>query len=373
MPPSRAWRVPSAVLLLAAILGTSAAVAQSDLPTLTSTSNVSIPTASSGGATSAGSSDSSATSATDSGSSSGEGTTTVSLPALSSDSSSASETGTAADLPALSTSFPSLTGFPTLPGGYNYPAPTVPPMANAPYLRKSNLPQDTVFIIVGAVIAFVAFVILAWRVLVAWSINRSVRNTTTAGYSRMGDLKAGRRKSSGLGPYGGAPMGSSMSLEKLGTGSRNGTSNFKSQTPNPSLFFSPTAGAGTHTYNSSRASNYLPSGYYNAGTAAPGGGTGMTTIGGGGDRGSKLRPQPGAFVTARAVDPSPPESPDVRPSTGGTSIGDSRSSLHLGPTGDRTPSTYLDDLMSNGVPSASRHGYTGSRASLGRDRDIRRY
>jgi hypothetical protein len=215
--------------------------------------------------------------------------------------------------------------------------------------------------------------ILAWRVLVAWSINRSVRNTATAGYNHMGDVKGGRRKSSGLGPYGGAPMGSAMSLEKIGPGSRHGTSNSKSQTPNPSLFFSPTAGAGTHTYNSNRASSYLPSGYYNAGTAAPGGGTGMTTIGGGGDRGSRLRPQSGPLVTARAIDPSPPESPDMRPSTGGASIGDSRSSLNLARTGDRTPSTYLDDLMSSGVPSAPRHGYAGSRGSLGRDHDIRRY
>lgn len=246
-------------------------------------------------------------------------------------------------------------------------------MANAPYLQKSKLPQDTVFIIVGAVIAFAALVILAWRILIAWSINRSVRNSATARYNHMGDLKAGRRMSSGLGPYGAAPLGSSMSLEKLGTGSRHGTSHSKGQTPDPSLFFSPTAGAGTHTYNSNRASSYLPSGYYNAGTAAPGGGTGMTTIGGVGDLRSKLRQQSGAFITARAVDPSPPESPDVRPSTGGASIGDSRSSLHLGPTGDRTPSTYLDDLMSNGVPTGPRHDFAGSRPSLGRDRDIRRY
>ena len=361
--------MPAAVFLLVAMLGASTAVAQSNLPTLTSTGNVAIPTGSSAAATSGTTSGSSATA---SGSSTGDAAT-ASLPALSSDSSSASNTKPTANLPALSTSLPALTGFPTLPGGFNYPSPTVPPSANAPYLRKSNLPQDTVFIIVGAVIAFAALVILAWRVAVAWSINRSVRNTAIAGYGHMGDSKGGRRKSSGLGPYGGAPMGSAMSLEKLGTGSRNGTSNSKSQTPNPSLFFSPTAGAGTHTYNSNRTSSYLPSGYYNAGTAAPGGGTGMTTIGGGGDRGSKLRPQSGPLVTARAVDPTPPESPDFRPSTGGASIGDSRSSLNLAPSRSRTPSTYLEDMMSNGASSVPRHGYPESRGNLGRDRDIRRY
>jgi hypothetical protein len=214
----------------------------------------------------------------------------------------------------------------------------------------------------------IAFVILAWRILVAWSINRSVRKAAAASYSQIGDLKGGRRSSSGLGPYGGAPLGSSMSLEKLGTGSRHGTANTKSQTPNTSLFFSPTAGAGTHTYNSNRASSYLPSGYYNAGTAAPGGTTGMTTIGGSGDRASKLRPQSGAVMTARTVDPSPPESPDGRPSSGGASIGDSRSSIQQ----VRTPSTYLDDLMSNGVRSVSRQGNVGNAGSLSWDREVRR-
>lgn len=370
MRTSTARRLPPAVLLLVAILSTSTAVAQSDLPTLSSTGNVAIPTASSAAGTSAASS---GASGTDSGSNTGGAATTASLPALSSDSGSASSTGTTADLPGLSTSLPVLTGLPTLPGGYNYPSPTVPPTANAPYLHQSNLPQDLVFIVVGAVIAFAAFVILAWRALVAWSINRSVRNAATASYSHTGDLKGEWRKPSGLGPYGGAPMGSVMSLEKLGTGSKHGTSNSKSQAPNPSLFFSPTAGTGTHTYNGNRASTYLPSGYYNAGTAAPAGGTGMTTIGGGGDRGSKLRSQSGAPVTARVSDPSPPESPDFRPSTGGASIGDSKSSVHLSLSRNRTPSLYLEDLMNSGVPPGSRHGHTGSRGSSGRDRDVRRY
>lgn len=168
-------------------------------------------------------------------------------------------------------------------------------------------------------------------------------------------------------------MGSSMSLEKLGPGSRHGTSNSRSQTPDSSLFFSPTAGAGTHTYNSNRASTYLPSGYYNAGTAAPGGGTGMTTIGGGGDRGSKMRSPSGQPITARALNPSPPESPGTRPSTGGASIGDSRSTINLVPMNDRTPSSYLDDLMSNRFSSIPEHGYAENKGTFGRDRDIRRY
>ena len=168
-------------------------------------------------------------------------------------------------------------------------------------------------------------------------------------------------------------MGSSMSLEKLGPGSRHGTANSRSQTPDSSLFFSPTAGAGTHTYNSNRASTYLPSGYYNAGTATPGGGTGMTTIGGGGDRGPKMRSQSGQLLTARAINPSPPESPGTRPSTGGASIGDSRSTVNLVPMNDRTPSSYLDDLMSSRFSSIPEHGDAENSGTYGRDRDIRRY
>lgn len=235
-------------------------------------------------------------------------------------------------------------------------------------MQRSELPEGTVFIAVGAALGFFALVIIAWRGLVAWSINRSVRRSATKGYSAVGDIsydKSDRRKS---GLYSStAPAGSSISLEKLVIGNRTGTAGSKPVPENSNLFFSPTLGAGMQSPGN-RNSGYLPSGYYASSTASPGGGTGMTTIGGPGDRGSRLRPHSGVYSSPRHLDPSPPESPDVRPSTAGLSTRDSRSSLNLSTTtGNRAPSTYLDDLMS--VPPIPQHAnHTGrpQRESLGR-------
>ena len=262
-----------------------------------------------------------------------------------------------------------LSGLPTLAGVFSYPPPSVPPIAKAPYMQHSNLPEGTVFIAVGAALGFFAVVIIAWRILVAWSINRSVRRSATKGYAPMGETtydKGERRKSTLYSTV--APAGSTMSLEKL-VSTRAGTSISKTPRENSSLFFSPTAGAGMHSA-SNRNSGYLPSGYYASSTAAPGGGTGMTTLGGGGDRGSKLRPHSGVYSTTRHMDPSPPDSPDVRPSTAGLSTAGSRSSLNLSTTtGTRAPSTYLDDLMST-PPPLPQHGNIGGRPkrdSMGRN------
>src|SRR5690606_10387613 len=44
---------------------------------------------------------------------------------------------------------------PTLGGVMpNYPAPTVPPTQNAPYMQQSSLPEGTFFIAVGAILGF---------------------------------------------------------------------------------------------------------------------------------------------------------------------------------------------------------------------------
>ena len=79
----------------------------------------------------------------------------------------------------------------------------------------------------------------------------------------------------------------------------------------------------------------------------------MTTVGGPGDRNSKLRPYSGQLVTTRSLGPSPPDSPTLKPLTGGLSTADSRSSLNLSAAtvGHRAPSIYLDDLMSSNVSS----------------------
>jgi hypothetical protein len=233
-------------------------------------------------------------------------------------------------------------------------------------MQHSNLPEGTVFIAVGAALGFLALVIIAWRGLVAWSINRSVRRSATKGYSAVGDSSydnKGDKRKSGL-YSSAAPIGSTMSLEKL---VRTGTAGSKGPRDS-NLFFSPTAGAGMHSPGN-RNSGYLPSGYYAATTAAPGGGTGMTTLGEPGDRGSKLRPHSGIYAATRHVDPSPPDSPDVRPSTAGLSTRDSRSSLNLSTTtGNRAPSTYLDDLMSVPPvpPVINNYSTKPKRESLGR-------
>jgi hypothetical protein len=365
---------PSALLLLVAFttIGISRVAAQ-NLPTLTVSTDNAIPTAS-GPATDTGSSAEPKKTASESVSESQSGTAsqtedtaTGTLPGLTSFTGSSVETtGTPPSLSSITggPGLPKLTDLPTLSGAFNYPPPSVPPTAKAPYMQHSNLPEGTVFIAVGAALGFFAFVIVAWRGLVAWSINRSVRRSATKGYSAVGDPsydKSDKRKS---GLYSSvAPVGSTMSLEKLVSSNRTGTSGSKAPRENSGLFFSPTAGAGMHTAGN-RNSGYLPSGYYASSTAAPGGGSGMTTVGGPGDRGSKLRPHSGVSASIRHMDPSPPDSPDVRPSTAGLSTRDSRSSLNLS---TRAPSTYLDDLMS--VPPLPQHGnVTGrpKRESLGR-------
>lgn len=367
---------PSALYLLATftIIGVSRVAAQG-LPTLSVSTDNAIPTAS-GPATDSGSSAAPTQSASASASdrqsdTSSRDTASNTLPTITSFTGSSVQTtgtppslSTTADVPGL----PKLTDLPTLSGGYDYPAPSVPPTSKAPYMQHSNLPEGTVFIAVGAALGFFALVIIAWRGLVAWSVNRSVRRSATKGYSAVGDSsydKSDRRKS---GLYSSvAPVGSSMSLEKLVSSNRTGTSGSNAPRENSNLFFSPTAGAGMHTPGN-RNSGYLPSGYYASTTASPGGGAGMTTLGGPGDRGSKLRPHSGVYASPRHLDPSPPDSPDVRPSTAGLSPRDSRSSLNLSTTtANRAPSTYLDHLM-NAPPIPQHANVSGrpKRESLGR-------
>ena len=365
---------PSALFLLAALttIGISRVAAQG-LPTLTISTDNSIPTASgpdsdsessAAPTQSASESDSSSDSPSQSESAS-EDTATNTLPGLTSFTGSSVATTDAP--PSLSTGsdsaglLPPLTDLPTLTGAFNYPPPSVPPTSQAPYMQRSSLPEGTVFIAVGAALGFFAMVIIAWRGLVAWSINRSVRRSATKGYTSVGESsydKTDKRKSGLYSTV--APVGSTMSLEKLVSTNRTGTSGSKNPKDDSNLFFSPTAGAGMHTAGN-RNSGYLPSGYYASTTAAPGSVAG--------DRGSKLRPHSGVYASPRYLDPSPPDSPDVRPSTAGLSVGDSRSSLNLSTTThNRAPSTYLDDLMS-APPLLPQHGNVSGRPkreSLGR-------
>ena len=166
------------------------------------------------------------------------------------------------------------------------------------------------------------------------------------------------------GPYYNPARGSTLSLDALGAMGKGGAGKggTTSQSARGSLFFSPTAGAAMHTPGS-RGSNYLPAGYYAAGNSAPGGGSNMTHIGGGGIGLSNLRPESHRYSRARSVGPSPPGSPSLPPSRGGeptyhgrmSNVGltthASNSSLNLSAQPQsRAPSAYLDDLFENHVP-----------------------
>ena len=294
-------------------------------------------------------------------------TTDTSATTTSSESSSTTSSASAS-ASASSTKAPGLTGLPKLAQD-NYPAPTVPPTADAPFMQKSSLPDGTVFICVGAALGFIGLLVLAWRGLVAWSLHRSVKraaNAQSSKYSRVGDPRANTGKPTG--PYFNPGPGSTLSLDHLGASGKGGAKTPASA--RGSLFFSPTAGTGTQTPGN-RGSSYLPAGYYAAGNSAPSGGSGMTHIGGGGIGLSNLTPQNHRYSRARSIGPSPPGSPSLPPSRGadstlgklntaGLTMHGSNSSLNLSaPPQGRAPSAYLEELFENhppGTPPPEEHG-----------------
>lgn len=322
-----------------------------------------------------------------------------------------SEASESTDAPATSTANPTtntaeatttgegvvhLSGLPTL-AGVGIPDQKVPDTAAAPFMQKSDLPDGTVFICVGAILAFFGAAVLAWRGLVAWSLHRSVKRAAMA--QNMADIKSmtavpGSKK---RGMYNVVGANSTMSLDHLAAapiGTSKGSKPFAQQpggTPprsQGSLFFSPTAGGATGLRDSvaNRSSNYLPAGYYASGNAAPASGSPMTQIGGNGQNLSvNSLGQPGNRFSARSGI-SPPESPSLPPSRGtysrappsrdGLSIynrnsvatlgtpGNTRSGIYAhgndnvsqlslnvpGGTsvaGGRAPSAYLEDLFEN--------------------------
>ncbi|CAO2649013.1 Nn.00g099620.m01.CDS01 [Neocucurbitaria sp. VM-36] len=218
-----------------------------------------------------------------------------------------------------------LSGLPTL-AGVGIPDQKVPDTAGAPFMQKSDLPDGTVFICVGAILAFFGAAVLAWRGLVAWSLHRSVKRAAMA--QNMADIKSmsavpGSKK---RGMYNVVGANSTMSLDHLtaAPATSRGSKPFaqapggtppRSQT---SLFFSPTAGGATGLRDSvaNRSSTYLPAGYYASGNAAPGSGSPMTQVGGQGQNLSvNSFAQPGNRFSARSGI-SPPESPSLPPSRG---------------------------------------------------------
>jgi hypothetical protein len=138
---------------------------------------------------------------------------------------------------------------PTLTGVFSYPPPSVPPIANAPYMQSSGLPDNFVFIVVGAALGFIVLVIFVWRLMSSWAMNRNSRKLAAAGsgpsYTPLPDIKKNPA----------AQSGHDMSdLSKLP----------RSFSSVPSLFFSPTAEAARHSQRI--PSHHLPAGHYRDGS-----------------------------------------------------------------------------------------------------------
>nr|UPX44955.1 hypothetical protein FAC10E3_45 [Penicillium camemberti] len=222
--------------------------------------------------------------------------------------------------------------------------------SNAPYMQESNAPEGTVFIAVGAALGLIGLTLLAWRAMVAWSVNRSVRRAAVIHASESKRLLRGSRKKRSA-PYPAAPA-VDVSLDKLGAATRASYKPKRAPSASSGLFFSPTAGGPTASHHNpnatgstgNRGSTYLPAGYYAAAggsNPAPGG-------------------EPPYSPTAGLSSPSLPpagvyhDSHNQRHSY----VGASTSSLNLNqaPQG-RAPSAYLEDLFESHAPHGSDSGH----------------
>lgn len=310
-------------------------------------------------------------------------------PATASSTPTKSESDSATELSAFH-----LTGLPTI-AGVGIPDIQIPDTAGAAFMQKSDLPDGTVFICVGAVLAFLGVAVLAWRGLVAWSLHRSVKRAALA--QNLADMKAMSAVPGGKkrGMYNVVNASSNMSLDRLSaapTGTSRPPKPFASNnTGTPpkaasSLFFSPTAGGSTGLRDSvvNRSSTYLPAGYYAAGNAQAASGSPMTHVGGHPNHlSTHSLHQPGNRFSARSGI-SPPGSPSLPPSRGydrappsrdGISLYNRNSVATLGTpaarggvygqehgnpsqlslnvpggstvAGGRAPSAYLEDLFEN--------------------------
>lgn len=306
-------------------------------------------------------------------SSSDDGSTTTStgeMPTLT------TSTSKNADMPTLSTSTNAAGGtvgsaIPT------YPAPSVPPTANAPYMQTSHFPENTVFIIVGAIIGGCCVGLVLWRVVNAFLLHRSVERA--AMQQHLANDKAAF-------PAPPAPFykysdqdGSSQNVGS-GRGVRRSTRGpIPSTTPSQTnLFFSPTAAGGANprdsiyrdnpnrdsTYRDSsyRDSRFLPAGFYAAGSGSP---QNLDGADGSSISLTNLRPDSRGHTRAHSGYGGP-ESPGFGPQRSPLSVRDVSSSsvnLNVAPDG-RAPSAYLEDLLgenpeafppSGATPTATNH------------------
>lgn len=359
--------------LLAAVVLAATVYAQADLPDL---NQISASDAATSEATTAGrTADNTAAASTTGGraaestvESTGEETTA----ATSAESTSDREATTTGSFPGLTTTGPatatfstatgsvfSLTGLPTIAGA-GVPTLVIPFTANAPFMQKSTVPEGTVFIVVGAILAFMGACVLLWRILIAWSINRSVKRAALASIrGSEKNLAWGAGHNHKAAYYKEHDVGSSMSLDHLtaagkthkgGKGHDDGQRN--SSAPPAGLFFSPTAQTANRasTYSAdNRGSTYLPAGYYASPAAeSPAGNRQSTTIGG------SLAPYTPSRPTSNYYGAPP----------------DSRNGLRRpsreGPRGPPSRDGYVNPRLStsrdsSGLRAPSRDGYGGGR------------
>lgn len=282
-------------------------------------------------------------------STSSDDSATTDMPSLST---STSDSDVNSDMPTIST--PSGAGDTAIP---TYPAPTVPPTQNAPFMQVSTLPDGTVFICVGAVLGTFALALLLWRAIIACLLHRSVEKAAMA--QHLGNDKAAF-------PAPPAPFykykdqDSSQNVNS-GRGVRRTTRGpVPSATPSQTnLFFSPTAGAGnrdsvyrdngnrdsSYRDSSYRDSRFLPAGFYAAGAASP-----QNVDGHGHSQSiSMTNLRPDSRGHPRAVSShSPPESPGFGPQRTPlhrNNMSSSSVNLNAPPQGGRAPSAFLDDLL----------------------------
>lgn len=222
-------------------------------------------------------------------------------------------------------------------GHYSYPAPSVPPTQNAPFMHQSDLPQGTVFIIVGAILGAFGAAVLLWRAVIGCLLHRSVKRAALEQH-RANDKMNIPGVPAGAGA--GAPMAppfytytdhaSNGSLGAVNPSAGRGVRRTQrgpmpSSTPSQTnLFFSPTAPAGAQQTN--RSSTFLPSGFYAAGQGAPPHGHSHN---------------PSASDLGR-----PSESPGPMPRADPQRRNVSNSSVNMArPGSQRAPSMFLDDLL----------------------------
>lgn len=224
---------------------------------------------------------------------------------------------------------------PTLTGIYNtysYPAPSVPPTENAPFMQRSTAPDGTVFIAVGAILGAFGAAVLIWRGIVACLLHRSVERAAVAQHA------ANDKATLPAQFYKYSDHESKMSLAANARRTTRGP--IPSSTPSQTnLFFSPTAPGGSgHQTRDSRAS-FLPSGFY-----AAGGSTSPQQSHGHSISLSNLRPSSRGQVVSMAG-PSPPDSPAFGPTRSPHGLRNVSSSSLNRPPSQRAPSAFLEDLL----------------------------